>query len=223
MMTKPDTRTLVILGGGGHAAVVAESARRAGWSLVAVFSGGAIDDPSPFGPAERLGDPLEPASVARIEALVAGGASLHAAVGDPGLRRRWHARYAGLAAFATIVDPGATVSPSATVAAGAFIGAGAIVQARAAVGACAIVNTRAVVEHDCTLADYTHISPGAILCGAVRVDEDAQVGAGAVVIPSRTVGARSVVGAGAVVTHDVAPGITAVGVPAHEIRHEIHR
>ena len=55
--------------------------------------------------------------------------------------------------------------------------------------------------------------------GAVRVDEDAQVGAGAVVIPSRTVGARSVVGAGAVVTHDVAPGITAVGVPAHEIRH----
>ena len=196
---------LVILGAGGHAAVVAESAARAGWSVIGVAAadGG------------ELGDP-DGAGADRIAALVAAGAKLHAAVGAADVRARWMKRF-GEAAFATIVDPAAHVSPSASVAAGCSIGAGAVVNARAVLRAGTIVNTRAVVEHDCTVGPFAHIAPGAILCGSVRVDEGAQVSAGAVVIPAKSVGARSMVGAGAVVVRDVPEGATAVGVPARTI------
>lgn len=82
---------LVLLGGGGHAAVVAESARRAGFRLVAIASaapfeaGGPFEDPR----IERLNDPVDPVAAARIEALVREGSRLHAAVGDATLRRSW--------------------------------------------------------------------------------------------------------------------------------------
>lgn len=205
-MTTSETRTaardLVILGGGGHAAVIADIAARAGWRVVGTAA--ASDS--------TLGDP-DGAGEAAVRALVASGARLHAAVGSAEVRERWHARF-GVAAFATLVDPSALVSPSATVGPGASVGAGAVVQARASVGEGTIVNTRAVVEHDCTLEPFAHIAPGAVLCGSVRVGRGAQVSAGAVVIPARLVGARAMIGAGAVVVRDVPEGATAIGVPA---------
>ena len=110
---------LVVLGGGGHAAVIAESAARAGWRVVGIAAaeGG------------ELGDP-DGAGAARVAELVARGAKLHAAVGAAEVRARWMQRF-GEAAFATIVDPSAHVSPSATIGAGCAIGVGAVVHARA--------------------------------------------------------------------------------------------
>ena len=193
---------LVILGGGGHAAVVAESATLAGWRVVGVAAadGGDLGDPDGGG-AMRIGE------------LVARGARLHAAVGAAEVRERWMNRF-GEANFATVVDPMARVSPSARVGGGCYFGAGAVVNARAVLGAGVIVNTRAVVEHDCTVDSFAHIAPAAVLCGSVRVGAGAQVSAGAVVIPVRRIGARAMVGAGAVVVRDVPEGATVIGVPA---------
>lgn len=211
MTTKP--MRLILIGAGGHAAVVAESARRAGHAVIAIASASATPDDAVFDGATRIGDPDAPAGEHAIDEEVRRGARIMLAVGDPALRTRWAARFAGKFA-AAIVDPHAVVSPSATLADGSFIGAGAIVQARVRIGAHAIVNTRAVIEHDCDLAACTHVSPGAILCGNVTVGARAQVGAGAVVIPGCTIGEGSVVGAGAVVVRDVPAERTARGVPA---------
>lgn len=200
------TGRLVILGAGGHAAVIAEIAARAGWTVVGFAASGGVDA------APSLGDP-DGDGAARIAELVAAGARLHAAVGSAEVRARWTARF-GEANFATLVDPSATVSPTASIGAGASVGAGAAVNARAAIHAGAIVNTRAVVEHDCTVGRFAHIAPGAVLCGSVRVGECAQVSAGAVVIPGRSIGAHAMVGAGAVVVRDVPEHATAKGVPA---------
>jgi sugar O-acyltransferase (sialic acid O-acetyltransferase NeuD family) len=201
-------RELVMLGAGGHAAVVAESAERSGFCV----SGWAAAEPAEHG--LYLGDP-DGAGEAAVRDAVARGALLHAAVGSPELRSRWFARF-GASAFAVVVDPAATVSETARIAEGAYIGAGAVVNARASIGCGAIVNTRAVVEHDCTVGAFAHIAPGAVLCGQVRVGDAAFIGAGAVVIPARRIGERATVGAGGVVVHDVASDATAIGVPTRQ-------
>ena len=190
-MTSSD-RALIILGAGGHAAVVVEAAVRAGWRIVGIASRDRPAASGSFAGAEWLGDPDGVDAQARVAAHVARGAMLHAAV----------------------VDPTAVVSPSAQIGHGVFLSTHAVVHARAAIGMGAIVNTAAVVEHDSAVGDFAHVSPGAILCGAVRVGRSAQVGAGAVVIPNRVIGEGATIGAGAVVIRDVAAGVTAVGVPA---------
>ncbi len=208
----PTRGRLVLLGGGGHAAVVAESARSAGFAIVAIAGAEAPPADAPFAGVPWLGDP-DGVAASAIESLVADGARLHAALGDAAVRARWVDRF-GCAAFATVVDPSAIVSPSAQIDVGAFVGPLAAVNARARVGVAAIVNTRAVVEHDCEVSSFAHVSPGAVLCGAVAVGEGAQVGAGAVVLPRQSVGARSIVGAGAVLVESIGASVVAVGVPA---------
>jgi sugar O-acyltransferase (sialic acid O-acetyltransferase NeuD family) len=203
--TSTQVGELLILGGGGHAAVVAECAARVGWRVIgfAAAAGTEVPDPDGVGAAE-------------IERVIARGGFLHAAVGAADVRERWMTRF-GARHFAAIVDPSANVSPTARVGAGVFVATCAVVHARAVIGDGVIVNTRAVVEHDCTVEAFAHVAPAAVLCGSVRVGRGAQVSAGAVVIPARTIGAGAMVGAGAVVVRDVPANATVVGVPARVV------
>ena len=75
-------QTLVLLGGGGHGAVVAEAARTCGWTVTGYLDDAAQTEAARLVGLERLGaiDDLD-----RIPAAALG----HAAVGDPTLRRRW--------------------------------------------------------------------------------------------------------------------------------------
>jgi sugar O-acyltransferase (sialic acid O-acetyltransferase NeuD family) len=192
-MTSSD-RALVILGAGGHAAVVAEAATRAGWRIVGVAASDKPAASGPFAGAEWFGDPDGADTRARVAAQVARGAMLHAAVGDAAVRERWFTGFGGADAFAAVIDPTAVVSPSARIGRGVFLSTHSVVHARAEIGVGVIVNTSAVVEHDSVVGDFAHLSPGAILCGAVRIGSAAQVGAGAVVIPNRVIGAGATVG-----------------------------
>lgn len=52
----------------------------------------------------------------------------------------------------------------------------------------------------------------------IRIDDNAWLGGGVIVCPGVRIGADTVVGAGAVVTHDLPPGVLAVGNPARVVR-----
>jgi sugar O-acyltransferase (sialic acid O-acetyltransferase NeuD family) len=204
-----EARPLLLMGGGGHASVVAESARAAGWSIA-----GFLDDRPEGTEASALG--VEWLGVIGdlhtvLERLA--DAAVHAAMGDNELRRRWSAD-AGRALAPPIVHPSAVVSPSATLADGVFIAPRAVVNARAVIERGAIVNSGAIVEHDCRLGAFCHVAPGVALGGNVSVGEQALVGIGATVIPGRRIGARATLGAAAVAIRDVPEGTTAVGFPA---------
>lgn len=199
--------TLLLLGGGGHAAVVADSARSSGWEVAGFLDDAAGHPQADRAGLARLGAPHDLAAV--LAALPPGTVAL-AAVGDPGLRRRW-LDLVGKAAAPAIVHDRAVVSPSATLGPGVLIGPLAVVNARAVIQRGAIVNSGAIVEHDCNLGAFCHVAPGAALGGAVRVGPDCLVGINAAVRPGLRLGASARVGAGSVVLADVPDGATAVG------------
>ncbi len=197
---------VILIGGGGHAAVIADIILRSGDRLV-----GFLDDDSEkkelLG-AKRLG-------VVSDWVRHADTALFLLAIGDNRLREslsrelsvRWH----------TAVHPAAVVGADAVIGEGSVVMAGAVVNPGAAVGRHCIINTGAIVEHDNHIADFVHLSPHATLCGTVSVGARTHIGAGATVINNLFVCADAVVGAGAVVARDITEPGTYVGVPARRL------
>jgi len=119
--------------------------------------------------------------------------------------------------FANAVHPTATIATEVYLGSGVMICAGVVVNTGSEIGDNVILNTQASVDHHNRIASHAHIAPGVHLGGSVTVGVGGMVGIGASVIPGCTVGSWAVVGAGAAVIHDIPPGATAVGVPAHVI------
>lgn len=211
---------VVLLGGGGHAAVVADALQREHWTALGYLA----DETSEHAPLVRgdggpaplphLGAPHE------LQRLLAERlpprTMVHAAAGDAALRRRW-SELIPAERHATIVTPSAVVSPSAVLGAGVFIGPLAVVNARAVIEEGAIVNTGAIVEHDCHVGAFAHVAPRAALGGAARIGADALAGIGSSVLPGVHIGRGAVLGAGSVAIDDVPDGVTVAGAPARTL------
>src|ERR1035437_3673827 len=71
------------------------------------------------------------------------------------------------------------------------------------IGTGVICNTGCVIDHECTVGDFAHIGPGAVLCGNVKVGRLSFIGANAVIRQGITIGNNVIVGAGAVVVKDI--------------------
>lgn len=206
---------IIIIGAGGHAAVVADALLAAGQKVV-----GFVDpDPSRHGQwlcgLPILGDDDILSAMDRARLRLANGIGgtrgegLRAFVQHRLVASGWH--------FVGLRHPSSVISPFARIATCAHVLAGSVVQPGAVVGVGCIVNSGAVIEHDADLGAFVHVACNATLCGAVRVGEHSHVGAAAVVRQGVSLGARTVVGAGAVVVRDFAGGGVLIGVPARPI------
>jgi sugar O-acyltransferase (sialic acid O-acetyltransferase NeuD family) len=117
----------------------------------------------------------------------------------------------------------AIVSPEALVDAGVPLGAGAqvldrvIVNPGASIGAGAILNTACLIEHDVQVGDYTHVAPGAVVSGGAVIGSDVLVGANATVLQGVSICDGCIIGAGAVVTRRLEQPGTYVGAPARRV------
>lgn len=203
--------SVILIGGGGHARVVADNLLASGLSLF-----GFVDrspEASPLAGARYLGSDEVLAGLSREHAVFV-------ALGDNALRQRLggRAREFGFR-LANAIHPTACVSPRATLATGVAVMPQAAINAGARVGEGAVVNTGATVDHDCVLGAYVHVAPGSHLAGCVTVEEGALIGVGSAVGRGRPlgVGAWAVVGTGSVVVTDVAAGATVVGNPARRL------
>lgn len=201
-------QSLLLIGGGGHATVVAEAARLSGWRIV-----GFLDDDSDA-PLRKTSEWIGSLATLENPELTEHHPTI-IAVGDIRFRRELAGMVRG--GFATVIHPDASVAPSATIGEGVFVGPNAVVHTNATIGAHATVNSGAVVEHDAVIGENAHLAPGAVLGGAVRIGDGALIGIGARVIPGVHIGENAVVGAGAAVIRDTPSGACVVGVPASEI------
>ncbi|EMP55934.1 pilin glycosylation protein [Marinobacter santoriniensis NKSG1] len=203
---------LAILGASGHGKVVADVAEASGWQEVVFF-----DDAWPNllsnGPWKVLGDTRElMTNLAEFDGLVVG-------IGNNAIRANKQALFANMNInIVSIVHPSATVSVHAVIGAGTVIFANAAVNTCAVIGEGVIVNTGAVIEHDCWVGNFSHISPNAVLAGGAKLQKKAWLGACASVRQLLEIGEGAVVGMGAVVTKDVAAGTIVAGCPAKSLR-----
>lgn len=200
---------VLIVGAGGHGAVVLDILRAAGRYEPAGFidadpalAGGKIGGVPVLGPLNLL---------PKLRSQFAGAI---VAIGDNRVRRGYAAKLAAGVELINAIHPSAVVSSTATLGQNVVVAAGAIVGTGAKVGDSALLNTGCLIDHECEIGEAAHVGPGVKLAGRVRVGAGALVGIGACVLPCLHVGDEATIGAGAVVLRDVDRGTTVVGVPA---------
>ena len=196
---------LLVIGAGGHAKVVIDAARCAGFDVV-----GVVDEPR--GRRDLLGVTIAESS----EGLDADGFIV--AVGDNAARKALFECYSESELLPiAVIHPSAVIADGVEIGGGTLVSAGVVVNIDTRIGANAILNTSCTIDHDCAVEDHAHIGPMTGLCGGVRVGEGALIGAGCSVIPLLTIGEWAVVGAGAAVVDEVPSHGCHAGVPARPI------
>lgn len=212
--------SIIVIGAGGHAAVVADALLAAGRTVLGFTDA----DPRRHG-QHMCGLPILGDDAAVLAAHVPATIRLANGIGGArgtALRQRVQQ---GLQAqgwqFTGVRHPTAIVSQFAHLSDDVQLLAASVVQAGARLGAGCIVNTAAVVEHDCRLGEQVHVAPRALLCGEVKLGARCHIGAGAVVRQGLRLGEDTVVGAGAVVLKDFAGAGTLIGVPARVMETEL--
>lgn len=205
-----DRRPMIILGGGGHARVLADGLRLAGREVLGFT---APVRQAPLAPGiDWLGDDAvlaghDPAAVALVNGI--------GSVGRTTARQQLFTQLAGRGyEFAAVRHPAAIVSElDVVIGQGCQLLASSLLGPGARLGDNVLLNSRSVVEHDCWVGDHSHVATGAILCGGCHVGSGVHVGAGATVIQGITIGDGAIIAAGAVVTKNVEPLTLVAGVP----------
>lgn len=196
-MNKP----LIMIGGGGHASVLADILLSQGSKILAVSSPEPICNYSMLSDIKRLGSDEEVMSFSIDEVKLVNGIGPRPGVY---LRMEIAQKFEDKGyQFESVVSDAATVSKFSKLDKGVQILHGAIVQCGVELGLHSVVNTRSSVDHGCVIGAHSHIAPNATICGEVVVGENVYVGAGATVIQNLSIGADVIIGAAAIVTKDI--------------------
>lgn len=202
-------KEVALLGGGGHAKVVADLLLSQGCRVKAIVAPKVDQACAIFQNLSVYTDLAFMKKFADQSIVVVNGVgSLPGSVA----RRSVFDQYSNAGfRFVTSVSAYAVVSQHALFDDGVQVLHGSVIQIDCRVGKNTIINTGAIVEHDCTVGEHCHIAPSATLCGNVTIGDRTHIGAGATVIQGITIGEDVVVGAGAIVTKDLPNGAVFFG------------
>lgn len=198
-------KKLAIIGASGHGKVVADIARKNGYSEIVFLD----DDESIYecGGYSVIG---KSSKAVTIDANVIIG------IGNAGVRKRIQESIPDQK-LVTLIHPDAVIAEDVEIGAGIVVMAGAVINPGVKIGKGCIINTCSSVDHDCVVGDYVHIAVGSHLCGTVTVGDGTWIGAGATVSNNVSICSDCMIGAGAVVVNDIKESGTYAGVPARRI------
>lgn len=198
-------KKLGIIGASGHGKVIADIAKRNGYSEISFF-----DDNENIHECGSY-----PVTGKSAEARIFDG-DIIVGIGNAAIRKKIQ-EMLPMEKLVTLIHPDAVIAEDVVIGAGTVVMAGAVVNPGVQIGNGCIINTCSSVDHDCTVGDYVHIAVGSHLCGTVSVGNGTWIGAGATVSNNVAICSECMIGAGAVIVNDIKKRGTYVGVPARRI------
>lgn len=195
-------KKILLLGGGGHAKVVADAIRKSGNFIIS----GIVDAKLPVGASacgiKVLGNDSQLKSLFHkgIKQAFIGIGS----IGDCSIRKRADQFLKSIGFTMPVIrHPSAIIGDDVELGEGAFVAAGVVINPGTRIGRHAIINTSSSIDHDCVIGDFVHIAPGVTLSGGVKVGDEAHIGIGASIVQNISIGKRCFVKAGNIVSVDL--------------------
>lgn len=204
-------KDLIILGGGVHAAEMAEIVERVNrekktWNLLGFLARKPEDAGKEFNGTPVLGT--------FGDAPKFGKASFAASNHN---KLPWPLPVA-MDKVVSLVDPGAFVSRTAQVGRGCVVYPGCFIGLQAKLGDLVFLLANSVLNHDVVLEDRVIVTSGVVLAGGVHVEENCYLGQSCSIREKLRIGKGSLVGMGAVVVKDVPADCVVAGNPAKKLK-----
>ncbi|WII71812.1 acetyltransferase [Bdellovibrio sp. 22V] len=184
-------KQILVVGAGGHSKVVTEIVNMSSeWEIVAYL------DEQPKADL-FLGKPVF-TSLESLKFHFPAVRFAFVAIGQNNIRKLWHESLEkNDYNLPWLKHPTAEVSASAQIGSGTLIAAKSFVGPDAKVGRGVIVNTAAILDHDSSIGDFSHLSQGAIACGGAQISAEVLIGPGCILekmaVASATTPANDVV------------------------------
>lgn len=196
-MSKP----LLVLGAGGHAAVLVDILRQLNHTIVGLVARDKPADKPVFAGIPYYASDDDVLAFDKDKVMLVNGIG---SLPGSNIRTEVHKQFkqAGYQ-FVTVISPRAIVSDYCSLAEGVQVMPGAIINTNSVIGEGTIINSGAIVEHDCDIGPHNHIAPGVTLSGEVSTGDYVHIGTGAGVIHGISIGNNVMVGAGATVTKNL--------------------
>lgn len=191
----------LIIGGGGHAAALAEILINQNKPLLGVIAPNILAGHAVF---ENVQHYLQDDAVLTFsvdEVLLVNGIG---AMPRQTLRKKVYERFSELGyTFATVIADSALVSDYALLAKGAQVMNNAVINIGSEVGENTIINTSVSVDHDCMIGAHCHLAPGTTLSGQVKVESNVHIATGSSIINNVIIGCNTIIGVGANITKSI--------------------
>ena len=200
-------KPLFIYGCGGHAKVVAATARLCGYDILGFWEDS----------EEHIGKVFFGSRIIAFETIPA-GSQIFIAFGNNRLRLIKGRQLEETFSIPSIVHPSAQIAEGVIIGSGSYVGALANLDPDCTVGDFCIVNNGANISHETILHDGCHVCGGVQIAGKCSVGQCSMMGIGSCMIENCRVGANACVGAGATVVRDIPDNVTAAGTPAKIIK-----
>lgn len=192
-----DELPVVVIGAGGHAAVIVSSLLRSGVVMLGATKRIEDENGSELG-IPIIGDDSVLEKMQPSEVMLVNGIGMTAPAKTARYQTASRLRSLGFR-FRPVLDPTSIVATGVEIKEGAQVLAGAVIQPRTVIGIDTIVNTGACIDHDCEIGAHSHICPGVTITGSVKIGSGSLIGAGTIVTPGVSIEKNSMIKAGSLV------------------------